>query len=201
MSMKPPESASDIAVAKVAEIDVEIAEVDQVIAEAQSTIDDAQAKRNGLLAVRNALSQLITSKEQTPPVAPVFREVSVQHNIPRVLLAVHHDGKPSKPHLGAIVSDGLGAANLADGNASGITINTGFREAVRSVLKEHPKGLKPAEVIDVMKQRHDLAKYTSRVKFKDRVYSELYALKQSEQVSKRYGRYVIVISTTGDKHA
>lgn len=71
-------------------------------------------------------------------------------------------------------------------------VNTGFRNAVRVALKEHPKGLKPAELIQLLSDRGDLAKYTGRVKPKDRVYAELYALKQSGELSKRYGRYVYI---------
>jgi hypothetical protein len=131
----------------------------------------------------------------------IGHELSMHHEMPRVLVAAHHGGNLSNPNLGAIVTDGKHTGNLAAGNDTGITTNTGFREAVRSALKEYPKGLKPAEVIDVLKQRGDFAKYNGRVKFSDRVYSELYALKQSEQVTKRYGRYVIVITTAEDKHA
>ena|SRR5579871_6633403 len=73
-------------------------------------------------------------------------------------------------------------------------VNTGFRNAVRLALKEHPKGLKPAQLIQLLDQRGDLAKYSGKVRPKDRVYNELYSLKQSKEVSKRYGRYVYIHS-------
>jgi hypothetical protein len=70
------------------------------------------------------------------------------------------------------------------------SVNTGFRSAVRGVIREHPKGLKPAELIKVLGERGELAKYTGKIKASDRVYSELWALKKSGAISKRHGRYL-----------
>jgi hypothetical protein len=68
---------------------------------------------------------------------------------------------------------------------------TGFREAVRKVLRDNPRGLRPAEVLAEMKRRGELATYTGKTKLGARVQNELYAMKRSGSVSKQDDRYTL----------
>ena len=72
-------------------------------------------------------------------------------------------------------------------------VNTGFRAAVRLALREHPRGLKPAELIQLLSDRGDLAKATGKVKPAERVYAELYALRRGKEIVKRNGRYITTV--------
>ncbi len=69
------------------------------------------------------------------------------------------------------------------------TGNTGFREALRDVLRDNPKGLKPREVVQELEARGDLAKYTGTVEPSVRVHNELYSLRKRGSVLRRSGRY------------
>jgi hypothetical protein len=80
---------------------------------------------------------------------------------------------------------------LTAANGSGAPpVNTGFRAAVRLAIKEHPNGLKPGELIQLLSDRGDLSKTTGKVKPAERVYAELYALRKGKEIVKRNGRYI-----------
>ena len=167
------DAANEIALAKIAEVDNDIAECDKVITTAHATIAEAKAKKEGLLAVRNALTPLVTSKEQ-PPVFP---------RLTRQKLEINQQMLPG-------LASGQQRVTAVPGNHD-VAPNTGFRDAVRSALRNSEKGLKPSELIKVLTDRGDLARYTGRVRPQDRVYSELHSLKKAKEITRRYGRYVM----------
>lgn len=147
-----------------------VAEVDAEIAQLDKVINEAQSKRDDLIAVRQALTPLISAKQQQLP-------------LPRTSIIAELATK-------SVTSASELAASI-NGSA-----NTGFRDAVRGALRAAPKGLKPAELIKVLEEHGDLARYQGKVKPADRVYSELHALKKSKEISRRYGRYVITPGET-----
>jgi hypothetical protein len=67
-------------------------------------------------------------------------------------------------------------------------VNTGFRNLVKGVVRDHPKGIKPGELIKLLESRSDLV-YNGKLTLANRVYSELYALKNKRTLSERNGRY------------
>jgi hypothetical protein len=167
---KVTQAANEVALAKVAEVDAEIAALDKVILE-------AQGKRDDLIAVRQALTPLISSKQL--PLGPPDLRVNGQ-------MFPLADGRQS----GIKLSNGQPIESAT--NTPAPNTNTGFRNAVRGALRDAaPKGLKPAELIKVLTERGDLARYSGKSKPQDRVYSELHSLRSSKEISKRYGRYVI----------
>jgi hypothetical protein len=173
--MSQLKAATDVVIAKLAEIDREIADFDKII-------EDAQAKKAGLLMVREALTPLVTTK--SPPVA-----VQRPAGMPDLSVNKQMAPAPEVTTLQAVpITITPPTATLT---ATSTTTNTGFRSAVRNALRANPKGLKPAELIKALEDSGDLARYTGKVKPSDRVYSELYSLKQSKEISKRYGRYII----------
>ena len=168
---KVTQAANEVALAKVAEVDAEIAALDKVILEAKS-------KRDDLIAVRQALTPLITSKEQLTLLGPPDLRVNGQ----MFPMAVGRQ-------LGIKLSNGQSIESATVSTPT--TTNTGFRDAVRGALRDAaPKGLKPAELIKVLEDRGELTRYAGKARPQDRVYSELYSLKKSKEISKRYGRYV-----------
>lgn len=165
MVTKQPQVANEVALAKVAEIDADIAALDKIILEAKT-------RRENFLAVRKALEPLVTEQQQQQQQLETSRS-------PLVLIA-----SKSVPYKADLLA---GLQDLQSGN-----VNTGFRDAVRYALREAaPKGLKPGELIKVLQDRGDFSRYTGKGRPQDRVYSELHSLKNSKEITKRYGRYVI----------
>ena len=178
---KQPEVANEVVAAQIAAYDAEIAKLDAIIA-------DAEGKKHGYVRMKEALTPLLTSKETAPPVSPVI--VPGNHDIDQKMfqgLVQQHGGRVGDQHPGT--------ANGSNG-ANGKATNTGFREAVRTALREHPKGLKPAELIQLLGDRGHLDSYSTKVRASERVYSELHSLKKSKKITKKYGRYVVVVEAT-----
>jgi hypothetical protein len=71
------------------------------------------------------------------------------------------------------------------------TAVTGFAEAVRTILKDHPKGLRPSVLAKQMQVRGSSALYTGKAPFTVRVGSELRRLSRSGRVERRNGRYYL----------
>jgi hypothetical protein len=69
--------------------------------------------------------------------------------------------------------------------------STGFAAAVRTVLRDAPKGMKPAKVAEEMKVRGSAATYTGKTPFNTRVGNELHRLMKSGEVIRRSGRYYL----------
>jgi hypothetical protein len=97
-----------------------------------------------------------------------------------------------QPPKEAIAPD-TGQVSVSGANGSHFQTGTGFREAVRKALRDHPKGLRSKEVFEVLKARGDLARNTGTTDPMLRVYNELYALKKAKQVAMRDGRYSIAM--------
>jgi hypothetical protein len=79
----------------------------------------------------------------------------------------------------------------ATGDKTSTGTSTGFRAAVRNVLRDHPKGLKPAEVVLELGRRGDLTRYTGKVKPSVRIHNELYVLHKAGALARRNGKYMI----------
>jgi hypothetical protein len=107
---------------------------------------------------------------------------------------------PKRPTNGVTITPGTGdfklvgqaaALMVGRGRRGGNPNGTGFREAVRRVLRDHPKGLKPAEVVAELQKRGDLALYMGKTKIGARIQNELYAMKRAGHVSRSYERYAL----------
>jgi hypothetical protein len=175
---KQPQAPTDVVIAQLAEIERSIAELDKVIQE-------AQVKKDGFLLMLQALAPLVQHQQQQLPLRRV---------------ALNPPDRTSQSQAAPIIAVTSSKVSISTLRVDGP--NTGFREAVRDALRDAaPKGLKPAELIKVLTDRGDLARYTGKVKPQERVYSELYSLKNSKEITKRYGRYVIVVPATEGNHA
>lgn len=160
--MSKSDTTADIAAQKIAEIEKEIAAIDvQIRARVAPLLD----RKESLQRIKAAISPLAGPNGQS------------QFPLSTVGVA---GGSGGGTYVSASGGSGGGSPNA----------NTGFRDSVRIVLREHPKGLKPAEVIQLLGERGDLARYTGKIKPAERVYAELYALRRAEEITKRNGRYM-----------
>jgi hypothetical protein len=98
----------------------------------------------------------------------------------------------------ALVVDSSTPANLSPDNLIRTAPGTGFADAVRTVLKDHPRGLAPSDVAEQMKTRGSASIYSGKTPFNTRVGNELHRLLKSGEVGRRAGRYYL---TTQEQHA
>jgi len=70
--------------------------------------------------------------------------------------------------------------------------STGFAAAVRSILRDYPKGIRPNNVAEQMKARGSSATYTGKTPFNTRVGNELHRLMKAGEVGRRSGRYYLI---------
>jgi hypothetical protein len=68
---------------------------------------------------------------------------------------------------------------------------------VRKILRDFPKGLRPAEVVTELEKRGELVRYTGKVKPSVRVHNELYTLRKAGTISRRAGKYAITAQASG----
>lgn len=73
----------------------------------------------------------------------------------------------------------------------GAPLFTGFRDAIRDILKAHPEGLTGKGILQILRNTGELSKYTGKVKPSVRVHNELYNLKNRKEVSAREGKYTL----------
>jgi hypothetical protein len=152
--------ATEVVVAQIAGLDAEIARIDEQVA-------NLQARREGVLMIKNALTPLVPQRI-TPGTGALQMDVGL--GTPAVMVAsaaFAANGERALPH----------------------PTSTGFRAAVRAVLRDNPKGLRPAEVVKELERRGELVLYTGKAKPSVRVHNELYSLHKSEAIARRGGRY------------
>jgi hypothetical protein len=153
---------TDIVIAQVTGMDAEIARIDEQIAQ-------LNARREAVLLMKNTLSPLV-AKVPNPPTG---------------LTATVVYGDKLRPAPSATVPGSVNGVQL-------FRSSTGFRDALRKVLRDHPKGLRPAQVVQELRDRGDLARYTGKAKPQVRVHNELYELKRTLKIFRdRKGRYTL----------
>jgi hypothetical protein len=87
---------------------------------------------------------------------------------------------------------GTGTLTLQGGNGTAATTPPkGFADAVRQILRDHPKGLAPSDVADQMKVRGTDKLYSGNTPFKTRVGNELHRLLKADELIRQSGRYVL----------
>jgi hypothetical protein len=144
-------------------VTAQIAGMDAEIIRIDQQVAQLLARREGVVLMRKTLAPLVDAN-MTPGTGS---------------LTLDNSG-PSTPLVMV--------ASAANGAAMGPT-RTGFREAVRKVLREAPKGLRAAEVLQELAKRGELARYNGKARPATRVHNELYSLLKSHKLSRRGSRY------------
>jgi hypothetical protein len=158
--------ATEVVAAQIAGLDAEIARIDEQVA-------NLKDRREGVVLIKEAL-------------LPLVAHVSHRHitgtgaiGAPAVMVA-SANGRVSVTGVVGSVVDAVHPPNA-----------TGFRAAVRKVLRDNPKGLRPSEVLQELEKRGELVRYTGKSKPSDRVHNELYVLKKAHVIVRRNNRYIL----------
>lgn len=69
---------------------------------------------------------------------------------------------------------------------------TGFREAVRDVIRASSNGLSPADVLAEMRRRGTDSVYKGNVPIETRLHNELWKMRKSGHLGRRAGKYYLV---------
>jgi hypothetical protein len=158
---------SDIVASQIASLDAEITRIDESIAHAQT-------RKEAILLMKNALLPLVST--QSPAAKAAAKKALGSGN--------GSSGNVNVALTGAVMSLSGGIVTATHHPTS-----TGFRDALRGVLRDHPKGLRPREVVKEMEARGEMARYTGKASPATRVANELYDLLNRKVLSRRGGRY------------
>jgi hypothetical protein len=162
----PSAIATETVAAQIAGLEGEVKRIDEQIAA-------LQARREGMVMMQEALRPLVD---------PARHTVTVTGN--KSILSFEAASM-------AVLNTSLIGKSVYKIAAPTGTV-TGFRDAVRQVLRDNPKGLRPRQVLFELDRRGELARYTGKVKPSVRVHNELYLLRKSGEVLKRGGsKYAI----------
>jgi hypothetical protein len=82
-------------------------------------------------------------------------------------------------------------STLGSNGAATKATPTGFADAVRSVLRDYPRGVAPSDVAEQMKARGTASIYTGKTPFSVRVGNELHRLLKAGEVGRHSGRYYL----------
>jgi hypothetical protein len=148
----------------------QVAAYDQEIERLRENIAGLEARREAVQMMRNALLTIIGGSK-LPPV-----EKTETH------------GNSSIAGSNAAVSAPVPISGDITKTIHHPT-STGFADAVRSVLRDAPKGMKPRQVAEEMKTRGTAATYTGKTPFGTRVGNELHRLMRNKEVIRSSGRY------------
>ena len=163
--MSQTDIATETVLSQIAGLDAECARIDE-------QIQHLASRREGMLLMKNALMPLVAGRiTGNGALAPGPAKVESKDK-PKEMI-------------------GSAAPSATNDDHSGSFSSTGFREAVRKVLRDYPKGLRPAEVLAELKKRGDLVKLTGKSKPASRVHNELYTMRKSGVLSRRGGRYAM----------
>jgi hypothetical protein len=163
--MSQSDIAAETVLAQIAGLDGECARIDE-------QIKHLSARREGIMMMKHALTPLVAGRINGTGVVHVGVANIVEPNDTPAMI-------------------GSKASQATNDDHTGHSNSTGFREAVRKVLRDYPKGLRPAEVLEELKKRGELAKLTGKSKPASRVHNELYTMRKSGALSRRGGRYAM----------
>jgi hypothetical protein len=147
----------------------QIAGLDAEVVRIDEQIAVLKARREGIVMMKGALEPLLTNR---PNAAQLALPVGDGQTTPLAMIASSAD--QASP-----------------------TSGTGFRDAVRKILRDFPKGLRPAEVVAELGRRGELVRYTGKAKPSVRVHNELYVLRKSGAITRKGHKYAINTVQTG----
>jgi ABC-type transport system involved in cytochrome bd biosynthesis fused ATPase/permease subunit len=162
----------------------QIALYDQEIERLNEQVNHLEARKEAVVMMRKALTRLIA--ESNGQLSLVSQEGgNGTGTLPTPELAM----------MAAMPTMTVAVAPIANDIAKTVhhPTSTGFAAAVRDVLREAPKGLKPSKVAEQMKTRGTAATYTGKTPFNSRVGNELHRLMKAGEVGRRSGRYYLVV--------